>query len=78
MRYGKRSRDGRLDRLALLSRVFPQIDTHLEHRPGGVGADDLLDAAAAAWTAIRKWQGIAHQVCDAEQDAKGLFTMIYY
>ena len=78
MQYGKKSRDGRLERLALLRRVFPQIDTHLEQRPGGVGVDDLLDAAAAAWTAVRKWQGVAVPVCDAEQDERGLLATIYY
>jgi len=68
----------RLERLALLRRVFPQIDTHLEQRPGAVGVDDLLDAAAAAWTAIRKWRRIADQVCEAEQDEKGLLATIHY
>ncbi len=78
MRYGKKSRDGRLERLALLRRVFPSIDAHVAQRPARVGADDLLDAAAAAWSARRKWQGIAGQVCDAEQNERGLVATIHY
>jgi len=78
MRYGKKSRNGRLERLALLRRVFPSIDAHVAQRPARVGADDLLDAAAAAWTAIRRWKGIAGQVCDPEQDERGLLATIHY
>ena len=78
MRHGKKCRDGRQERLALLRRVFPQVGAHLEQRPAGVGVDDLLDAAAAAWTAIRKWQRIAGEVCDAEQDGRGLLATINY
>lgn len=31
------------------------VDTE---RPAGVGVDDLLDAAVAAWTGLRIWQGM--------------------
>lgn len=58
--------------------VFPRIDAHLATRPAGVGADDVLDAAAAAWTAHRKWRGAAVQVCDADRDEQGLLVTIYY
>jgi predicted RNase H-like nuclease len=70
MQYGKKTKDGRLERLSILREVFRRIDVHVEQRPKGVGVDDLLDVAAAAWTAIRRWQGVADQVCDAERDEK--------
>jgi len=47
-------------------------------RPRAVGANDLLDAAAAAWTALR-WHLIeAEFVCTPEHDEKGLAVTIYY
>jgi predicted RNase H-like nuclease len=43
-----------------------------------VGVDDLLDAAVAAWTALRLHKGNALHVCSPERDAKGLAVTIYY
>jgi predicted RNase H-like nuclease len=54
MVHNKKTKEGVAERLALLSPVFPEIERHLGGRPPGVGKDDLLDAAAAAWTALRK------------------------
>jgi len=43
-----------------------------------VGKDDLLDAAVAAWTALRLWKGEARQVCEPERDDEGLMATIWY
>jgi hypothetical protein len=43
-----------------------------------VGADDLLDAAAADWTALRWYRNEAVCVCTPEHDEKGLVVAIYY
>jgi predicted RNase H-like nuclease len=66
------------ERIAVLRRVFPEIETHLANRPACVGADDLLDAAAAAWTALRWHRNEAKCVCTPELDDRGLATTIYY
>jgi predicted RNase H-like nuclease len=50
--HRKKTDTGVNERLALLREVFPNIQRHFEDRPPGVGKDDLLDAAAAAWTAL--------------------------
>ena len=78
MRHKKKSKDGINERLALLLTVFPDIEPHLQTRPVGVGKDDLLDAAVAAWTALRLWQGEARQVCEPETDEKGLAATIWF
>ncbi len=69
---------GRLERLLLLKRQFPEIEQYVTERPAGVGVDDLLDAAVAAWTGLRIWQGVSESVCAAERDNKGLAVCIHY
>src|SRR5208282_5793417 len=78
MKYNKKTKEGAVERVALLRRVFPQIERHLANRPPRVGADDLLDAAAAAWTALRLYRRQAECVCLPEVDEKGLAVTIYY
>ena len=78
MKHNKKTKEGAAERVALLRRVFPQIERHLANRPLRVGADDLLDAAAAAWTALRLHQGQAQCVCSPERDEKGLAVTIHY
>jgi predicted RNase H-like nuclease len=53
------SHEGFAERVALLRNAFPEIERHLSSRPPGVSKDDLLDAAAAAWTALRLYSGQA-------------------
>ena len=65
-------------RVVLLRQVFPQVEAHLASRPARVGADDLLDAAAAAWTALRWHRNKAECVCTPELDEVGLSAAIYY
>jgi len=78
MAHNKKAREGIAERIALLRRVFPEIESHLANRPVRVGADDLLDAAVAAWTALRWNRGEAECVCSPEPDDKGIETTIYF
>lgn len=78
MKHNKKTADGAKERVVLLCRIFPQIDRHLANRPSQVGSDDLLDAAAAAWTALRRHRGEAGCVCPPEHDEKGFSVAIYY
>jgi predicted RNase H-like nuclease len=78
MAHGKKTKEGAAERVVLLRRVFRQIETHLVNRPRAVGADDLLDAAAAAWTALRRHRNEAECVCTPERDAKALSVAIWY
>ncbi len=78
MKHNKKTKEGAAERLALLRRVFPQIETHLANRPRGAGADDLMDAAVAAWTALRWNRHEAECVCSPEVDDVGLSVRIYY
>jgi predicted RNase H-like nuclease len=78
MKNRKKTKAGFEERLDLLRSFFPDIERHLENRPASVGKDDLLDAAAAAWTAVRLWKGEARQVCEPERDDEGLMATIWY
>jgi len=78
MAHNKKTKEGAAERLAVLSPIFPEIAQHLGSRPPGVGNDDLLDAAAAAWTALRRYRGETRCVCTPERDAKGLEVTICY
>ena len=78
MKHNKKTKEGAVERIALLRRVFPEIDKHLASRPTRVGADDLLDSAAAAWTALRHHRNKAECVCPPELDEVGLAVTIYY
>jgi predicted RNase H-like nuclease len=78
MAQGKRTKVGVSERLDLLRPVFPDIEHFLQNRPHNTGKDDLLDAAVAAWTALRLWKGEARQVCEPERDTKGLEATIWY
>ena len=78
MAHNKKAKEGIEERIALLLRLFPEIETHLANRPARVGADDLLDAAAAAWTALRRHRNEAECVCTPERDEKELSVTIWY
>ena len=79
MRHNKKTEPGRNERLKLLRKEFPDIQRHLaDDRPPGVEKDDLLDAAAAAWTALRLSKSESRQVCEPERDEKGLAVVIHY
>jgi predicted RNase H-like nuclease len=78
MKHSKKTEEGRNTRLELLSPVFPGIGHLLADRPSGVAKDDLLDAAAAAWTALRLHKSDALNVCQPESDERGLAVTICY
>ncbi len=78
MKYRKKTQAGVNERVDLLRSSFPNIDEDLRDRPIGVAKDDLLDAAAAAWTALRIHDGVARSVCNPERDDKGLSLTIWY
>ncbi len=60
--YPKKTWNGQQMRRQLLEGVGIQIPDHLDGSPGLVAVDDLLDAAAAAWTALRFASGSAHAI----------------
>ena len=78
MVHNKKTEEGLAEGLALLSPIFPKIKRHLADPLPRVSADDLLDAAAAAWTALRQHRGEAGCVCPPERDEKGLAVTICY
>ena len=78
MQHNKKTPAGREERVNLLRILFPEIQRHLDTKPPGVGKDDLLDAAVAAWTALRRYRGEAVCVCSPENDDKGLAASIWY
>jgi predicted RNase H-like nuclease len=78
MVHRKKIKDGVDERLLLLRPVFVDIDRHIQHLPSGVAKDDMLDAAVAAWTALRISNGEARRVCEPERDDRGLEVAIWY
>jgi predicted RNase H-like nuclease len=78
MEHRKKSAAGCNERLVHLRPVFDQIDGHLANPPSGVGKDDLLDAAAAAWSALRIARGEGQRVSAEQEDAHGLRACIWY
>lgn len=78
MEHRKKSPAGCTERLTLLRPVFDQIDDFLANRPRGVEKDDLLDAAAAAWSALRIARGEGQRVSAEQEDSVGLRACIWY
>lgn len=78
MTHNKKTKDGIAERIGALRPMFPEIERHLANRPPRVGADDLLDAAAAGWTALRLHNGKALPVCTTERDENSLAVGIWY
>lgn len=78
MEHSKKKEAGRLERVELLVQPFPHIRHHLAVKESGVAADDLLDAAAAAWTALRHYQGKSQAVGANSLDERGLPMKIHF
>lgn len=69
----KTSVEGRVQRSRLLSKLGLDVDALLARRPAGAATDDVLDAAAMAWTAARVVYGKAWSIpTDPPCDAKGM------
>ena len=68
----KRTAAGRAERRALLARHLGAEDALAGPPPPGSGADDVLDAAANAWTARRWLAGTALVLGDGSTDERGL------
>jgi predicted RNase H-like nuclease len=78
MEHRKKLQTGHNERLTLLRSVFDQIDGLLADHPSGVGKDDLLDAAAAAWSALRIARGAGQRVSEDQEDPLGLRACIWF
>lgn len=68
----KRTAEGRAARFALLAEPFPDSADLLTARAPGAAPDDVLDAAAAAWSARRWAAGTAVVLTDGSRDERGL------
>ncbi len=68
----KRTAEGRSRRLDLLAAPFPDSEDLLTGRLRGAAPDDVLDAAAAAWSARRWADGTADVLGDGSLDRRGL------
>lgn len=66
-RHGKKTWTGLQERLALLAGHGLVFDAGLRGVTGRAGADDVLDAAAVAWTARRRAAGSARPRPDPPQ-----------
>lgn len=81
--YPKRTAEGFEERRALLATTFDGSDIPSREMAGrlvsGAGADDLLDATVAAWTARRFAEGRAGRLpIDPDVDERGLrMEMVY-
>lgn len=60
LRGNKRSWNGTMHRRALLARHGIVLPDEFTGAVGGVAVDDVLDAAAAAWSALRYARGTGH------------------
>jgi len=69
--YGKRTPEGRAERLKALRGPFPDVDNVSVDRPPGTGPDDVLDAFVAAWTA-RRWLANDFVRLGGDLDERGL------
>ncbi len=77
---GKKKAEGRNERAALLKQYFFQVEEGLGSFPASrATADDILDAYACAWTAMRLFRGEAGCLPDdPPRDEKGLQMAIWY
>ena len=77
---GKKKKEGREERIDMLRNHFYQVNDGLAAFPSSKAADDdILDAYACAWTAIRIFRGEAGCLPDAPAlDSRGLRMEIWY
>jgi predicted RNase H-like nuclease len=73
----KKTWDGLWRRHDLLANVGIEIPKNLGKGPGEAGPDDVLDAASAAWTALRKSKGEATSLPDPPERMEGREVAIW-
>ena len=84
MKHAKKKREGLLERMELLSLIYPQTTelmeyTLNEYKRKDVARDDILDALAGAITARLGKQGLMSISQTPEFDVRGLrMEMVYY
>jgi predicted RNase H-like nuclease len=80
MRHNKKSADGKAERLNALQESFSGIGQALsKFSRSQVGSDDVLDAYAAAWTALRITDNAAKRIPSRPPiDSKGLRMEMWY
>jgi predicted RNase H-like nuclease len=79
LNYSKKSPEGREERLRLLRPHFKGIEDLLKGIDGRTAAaDDMIDAAAALWTARRIASGKDFRLTSYRRDSKGLRMEIVY
>ena len=73
MSHAKTTAAGRVERLHALGTAFgrAEIERHLRSAPRGAKTDDLLDAFAGAWTAVR-FAAAEHLQLGGDVDERGL------
>jgi predicted RNase H-like nuclease len=74
----KRTWGGFWRRFELLAKEGIEIPKKLENGAGEAGPDDVLDAAAAAWTALRKSEGRAKSLPDPPEALGGRANAIWF
>jgi len=62
LEHSKRTADGQHERRKLLARVGMDVDPSTITAPGKIASDDVVDAAAAAWSAWRVYKGTARSL----------------
>ena len=76
--HSKRTPEGQEERRALLRRVGIELDPTSTAIPGRIAIDDVLDAAAAAWSAWRVNSGTARSLPDPpEINSDGISAAIW-
>lgn len=78
MKYAKKKSEGRSERERLLGFFAPVIQDFKVKPHSGAKMDDLIDACAACWTAMRIAEGQAKRIPEIpEKDARGLRMEIW-
>ncbi|MGE0309250.1 MAG: DUF429 domain-containing protein [Acidimicrobiia bacterium] len=72
----KKTLDGRQQRRDAIASRWPEIDQLLRSRPSRCAVDDVLDAAAVLWSALRIARGCAMTFGDGAIDARGIAMVI--
>jgi len=78
MQYPKKSWNGQMERRRLLADAGIVLPDGLTGRAGEVPVDDVLDAAAMAWTARRVADGVAIPLPSPPERIAGRDVAIWY